>query len=105
MKGLILFYHCNSYFLLSELQFNKLLQVYIYPQYIFKGKGTHHSKKMSCKSDETRIQNQHLFYLKNTGLIIEEGMCRMRVSTKEPVYFLVEEGNQCRVEQKGGGGS
>ena len=56
---------------------------------------------MSCKPGGTWIQKQHLLSLKNTGLIIEERMWRMIVSTKDPVYLLEEEGNQCMVEQKG----
>ena len=57
---------------------------------------------MSFKPGGTWIQKQHFLDLKNLGLIIEERMLRMVVSTKETVYFLGEEGNQCRVEEKGG---
>ena len=38
----------------------------------------------------------------NPGIIIEEHIWIMIISTKEPVYCLGTEGNQCRVEQKGG---
>ena len=73
-----------------------------YPQWILKGKGTHHSKKMSCKPGGIWIQKQDLLSLKKPGLIIEECMWRMLVSTKEPVRCIGEEVNHCRVEQKGG---
>ena len=101
MKLLIAFYHYNSSFLLPQLQCNKLLKVQSFPQGILKAKGTHCSKKMSCKPGGT-WKKQHLLSLKNPGLIIEERMWRMIVSTKESVYCIGEEGNQLRVEQKGG---
>ena len=66
-------------------------------------KGMHHLKKMSCKPGGTWIQKQHFLYLKNPGLIIEELMWRMIVYTKDPEYLLWEEGNQCRLNKKGGG--
>ena len=101
VKGLIVFYHYNSSFLLPQLQCNKLLQVHSFPQCIFKAKGTHHLNKIRYKPGGTWIQKQHLLSLKNPGLIIEERKCRMIFSTKEPVYFLGEEGNQCRVKKMG----
>ena len=69
---------------------------------MFKAKGTHHYKKMSCKPGGNCIQKQHFISLKNPGLIIEELMWGMMVSTQKPVYYLGEEVNQRRVEQKGG---
>ena len=102
VKVLKVFYHFNTSLFLPQLQYNKFLQVQSSPMYIFKGKGTHHSKKMSCKPGGTWIQKQHFLFLKFDGMILEERMWRMIVSTKEPVYCLEEEGNQCSVEQKGG---
>ena len=93
MKIFIVFYHCSSSFFLPQFQCNKFLQVHSSPQFILKAKGAHHSKKMSCKSCGTWIQNQHFLSLKNPGLILEERMWRMMVSAKEPVYCLGEEGN------------
>ena len=98
MKGLITFYHCKSSSLLPNIQYNKLLQVQSSPQCIFKAKGTHHLKKMSCKHGGTWIKKKHFLSLKTPGLIIEERLRRMIVSTKEPVYCLGEEGNQFRVK-------
>ena len=62
----------------------------------------HNSSKMSCKPGGTWIKKQHFFSLTNTGLIIEEHMWGIIVSTKEHVYYLGEEGNQFSMEQKGG---
>ena len=102
MKVLIVFYHCNTYLFLRQLQCNKILQVHSSPQYIFKAKGTHHSKIISCKPSGKCIQKQHFLSPKNPGMIIEERMCRIIVFTIEHVYFLGEEENQCRVGKKGG---
>ena len=71
MKVLIFFYNLKSSFLLPQLQFNKLLQVHNSHQWIFKAKGTHNSKKMSCKPGGTWIKKQQFLSLKNPGLIIE----------------------------------
>ena len=101
MKGLIAFFHCNSYFFLPQIQFNKLPQLHISPQWILKAKDTHHSKKTSYKPGGTQIQKKHFLLLKNTGLIIEERMWRMIVPTREHAYCLGEEGNQCRVKKRG----
>ena len=100
-ERIIVFYHLNSSFFLPQLKHNKLLQVHSPPQWIFKAKGTHHSKKMSYKPGGTWVQNKYFLFLKTPGLIIEEPMWRILVSTKEHVYFLGEEGNQYRVKKRG----
>ena len=101
MKASINFYHCNSSFFLTQTQCNKILQVHIYHQFILKAEGTHHSKKMNYRPGGTWIQNKQFLSLKKPGLILEERMRRMIFSTKEPVYCLGEEGNQCRVKKRG----
>ena len=101
MKLLIVFYNCNISFLLNQLQCNKLLQVHSSPQCIFKAEGTHNSKKIICKPGGTWIQKQHILSPPNPGPILEECMWGIIVSTKEHVYCLGKEGNQCRVKKKG----
>ena len=46
---------------------------------------------MSWKPGGNWIQKQHLLSIKNTGLIIEEYIRRIMVSTKDNVYFQGEE--------------
>ena len=78
------------------------LQVHSSSWCILKLKGTNHLKKNICKPGGTWIQKQHFLSLKKPGLILEERMWRIIVFTKDTLYCLVREGNQCRVEKKGG---